>query len=62
LFGCYESSKFKAMHTNANIVFDCTYPVLWCPKYRRPVLTERVEERLKEVLRETCAAVRARVA
>jgi putative transposase len=50
------------MRTNANIAFDCTYHVVWCPKYRRPVLTEREEERLKEVLRETCAAVRARVA
>jgi len=49
------------MHTNANLAFDCTYHVVWCPKYRRPVLTGGVEERLREVLRETCAGVGAEV-
>lgn len=49
------------MKTNANIAFDCTYHVVWCPKYRRPVLTGRVEVRLKEVLRKICAEVGAEV-
>jgi REP element-mobilizing transposase RayT len=30
------------MKTNANIAFDCTYHVVWCPKYRLPALTETV--------------------
>jgi putative transposase len=49
------------MQTNANIAFDCTYHVVWCPKNRRPVLTGRVEVRLKEVLRQPCAGVGAEV-
>jgi putative transposase len=61
LFGYPESSKFKAMQTNTNIAFDCTYHVVWCPKYRRPVLVGRLDVRLKEVLRETCAGVGAEV-
>ena len=49
------------MKTNVNIAFDCTYHVVWCPKYRRPVLTGRVEARLKEVLRKSCGEVGAEV-
>jgi len=49
------------MHTNTNLAFDCTYHVVWCPKYRRRVLTGRVEVRLMEVLREACAGVSAKI-
>ena len=40
-------SKSKA---NNNIVYCCKYHVVWCTKYRRKVLTEKVEIRLKELL------------
>jgi putative transposase len=40
-------NKFKS---NNNIVFDCKYHVIWCPKYRRKVLIGDVEKRLKEIL------------
>lgn len=44
-----------ALRSNSNITYDCTYHVIWCPKYRRPVLdTEGVPERLIEIVREVC--------
>jgi putative transposase len=36
---------------NQNVVHSCKYHVIWCPKYRRAVLVEGVEERLKEIIR-----------
>ena len=38
-----------------NVVYDCKYRVVWCSKYRRKVLVEDVEKRLRELLFE-CAA------
>ena len=35
---------------NNNIIFSCKYHVVWCPKYRRKVLIEGVDERLKELI------------
>ena len=43
--------------TNNNIVYSCKYHVVWCPKYRRKVLTGQIEARLKELLLETCASM-----
>lgn len=43
--------KYKS---NNNIVFSCKYHVVWCPKYRRKVLTDDVEQRLKELIKEVC--------
>ena len=40
--------------SNHNIVYDCKYHVVWCPKYRRSVLTDSVDVRLKELIKETC--------
>ncbi len=36
---------------NAGAVFSLKYHVVWCPKYRRPVLHQPHDERLKEILR-----------
>lgn len=36
--------------SNNNIVYSCKYHVVWCPKYRRKVLTNGVDDRLKELL------------
>ena len=41
--------------SNANVTFRCAYHVVWCPKYRRGVLTGDVEMRLKELIREAVA-------
>ena len=32
-------------------VYDLGYHVVWCPKYRRPVLTEAVNTRCEELIR-----------
>lgn len=37
---------------NAGAVFSLKYHLVFCPKYRRPVLTGDVETRLKELLNE----------
>jgi len=36
--------------SNRNIVYCCKYHVVWCPKYRRKVLFDDVEKRLKEII------------
>ena len=41
--------------TNNNVVYSCKYHVVWCPKYRRKVLTNGVDIRLKEILLEYAA-------
>ena len=38
--------KYKS---NNNVVYSCKYHVVFCPKYRRPVLVDGVDERLKEI-------------
>lgn len=38
--------------SNNNVVYSCKYHVVWCSKYRRPVLTEEIACRLKEVIHE----------
>lgn len=37
---------------NAGAVFSLKYHVVWCPKYRRPVLVDAVAERLRVLLGE----------
>ena len=40
--------------SNKNVVYSCKYHVVWCPKYRRKVLVNGVDERLKELIEEIC--------
>ena len=35
---------------NSGAVFSLKYHLVWCPKYRRPVLAGAIVERLREVL------------
>ena len=41
--------KYKSNHT---VVFSCQYHVIFCPKYRRKVLTNGIDTRLKELILE----------
>lgn len=41
------------LKTNNNIVYNCHYHVVFCPKYRRKVLVNGVDKRLKTILIET---------
>ena len=36
-------------------VWDIGYHIVWCPKYRRPVLTGPIADRLRELLIQKCA-------
>tara|TARA_B100001113_G_C20676236_1_gene434374 strand:- start:141 stop:551 length:411 start_codon:yes stop_codon:yes gene_type:complete len=46
-------SEFKITYkSNNNVVYSCKYHVIWCPKFRRPVLIDDVEERLKTVIQD----------
>lgn len=42
-------------------MYSCKYHVVWCPKYRRPVLVNGVDGRLKDIIRETCAEIHAKL-
>jgi len=43
--------KYKS---NNNVSYSCKYHVVWCSKYRRKVLTDEVELRLKEIITSVC--------
>lgn len=43
----------KQYKTRNHRIFSCQYHVIFCPKYRRRVLVDGVDERLKEVLMDT---------
>jgi len=37
-----------------NVVYFCPYHVVWCPKYRRAVLVNGVDTRLKTIIQDVC--------
>ena len=41
------------LKTKNHIAYNCHYHVVFCPKYRRKVLVNGVDERLKTILMET---------
>src|SRR5208282_6077304 len=42
------------LKSNNNVVYSCKYHVIWCPKYRRKVLVEPVESRLRRIIADVC--------
>ena len=47
MYHTYMNITYKS---NNNIVYSCKYHVVWCPKYRRKILTNGIDTRLKELL------------
>ena len=47
--------------TSTNVVYSCKYHIVWCPKYRRKVLVDGVDDRLKEILLQEAVAVRTEI-
>ena len=43
--------------SNNNIVYSCKYHVVWCPKYRRKVLVNGIDARLKELINQVCQEI-----
>jgi hypothetical protein len=48
--------------SNAGVVFNLNYHIVFCPKYRRSVLVGDIETRLKELLHEKANALGVEVA
>ena len=44
--------------SNNTVTYLCTYQVVWCPKYRRKVLVDGIDERLKQILRDVASETR----
>jgi len=40
--------------SNNNVVYSCKYHVVWCPKYRRDVLRDGADIRLKQIIQDVC--------
>jgi putative transposase len=51
----------EAYKSNQNVFYACHYHVIWCPKYRRKVLVQAIEARLKEILQAACAEYQAEI-
>jgi putative transposase len=47
--------------SNRNVHYSCKYHVVWCPKYRRKVLSEQIAERLKQIVIEVCQECQAEI-
>lgn len=50
------AQEFKS---NRNVIYSCYYHVIWCPKYRRPVLNNGVDKRLKDIVKEICDSLQS---
>ena len=54
LNSCYTKYMYITYKSSNNISHLCHYHVVWCPKYRKPILTGYLEIRLKEIVTEVC--------
>jgi len=45
--------------SNNNVVYSCKYHIVWCPKYRRKVLVDKIAERLEELIKEKSSELQA---
>lgn len=50
--------KYKS---NRNITYSCKYHIVWCPKYRRPVLVSGVKEMLQKIILQVASEKKAEV-
>lgn len=44
--------KKNEYHSSAHLKYLCRYHVIFCPKYRRKIFTDGIDERLKEVFKD----------
>ena len=50
--------KYKS---NNNVMYSCKYHIVWCPKYRRKVLVDGIDIRLKELICSICQEIQVDV-
>lgn len=43
------SNTNKKYHSSAHLIYSCQYHVIFCPKYRRSVLMDGIDVRLKQI-------------
>lgn len=43
----------KQYNSDGTYVYSCQYHVIFCPKYRREILTDEVADRLKQIILDT---------
>jgi len=54
-------NRKEQLKSNKNIVYSCKYHVVWCPKYRRPVLVGDIAQRLKSLILQQASRLQAEV-
>ncbi len=47
--------------SNNNVVYSSKYHVVWCPKYRRRVLEDKIAKRCEQILRKVAAKYKAEI-
>jgi putative transposase len=52
----------RKVENNRNVVYDCKYHVVFCPKYRKKILIPPVSERLKELFQSKAKELQAEIA
>ncbi len=58
LYTVYMRRKYN---NSNNIVYSCKYHVVWTPKYRRKVLKDGVDIRLKELLKQIAQQIQVEI-
>lgn len=56
-----SNAHYAGYLSNKNVVYNCQYHVIWCPKYRRSVLTDGVESRLQDIIQHVCDERQAQI-
>jgi len=54
-------TKTRDTKSNKHLVYSCKYHVVWCTKYRRKVLSEPLEARLREIMFQVCGECNAEI-
>lgn len=57
---CYAINNMEYEHSR-NQVYLMNYHLVWCPKRRRPVLTGKVAQRLKEIFTQVAEEKRVKI-
>ncbi|MCA1787759.1 MAG: IS200/IS605 family transposase, partial [Desulfobacteraceae bacterium] len=54
--------KFQVKYkSNNNVTYSCKYHVVWCPKYRKSVLKNDIEDRLKAIIQDVAVELSAEI-
>lgn len=57
----YNYRMRRKYKSNNNVVYSCKYHIVWTPKYRRKVLKDGVDARLKELLQQIAAGIEVEI-